>query len=436
MESQGIMTGMSIKYCFKHTVEQWLGEAGIFKYYLIPRARIRQFLNIRRIRRKEKVNIVFLVSSLSMWRFQRLYELLQQDPRIDVGIVVYPFPGPEESQKNDVDNLLRFFSDKGVPFLNLYGEPSPGKILKERKKPDILFYPQQYNYLYGNDLDGHYFDDTLICYIPYALVVFREAWLDRNRLNEVAWRIFYPSEERRQQALPVLYNKGRNIRITGDPVFDSFSALGCSAEAWKPQDKQKKRIIWAPHFSLQEANLLHRTSFQWLSAAMLSIANRHKEQIQFSFKPHPRLYKVLCEMPEWGPLRTEAYYRQWAEGENTQLDVGPYVDLFKESDAMIHDCGSFTAEYLFTKKPVLFTAKDLSAICVQLNQLGLDAIKAHYVCDSEQGVETFIEEVVLGGDDPLTSGRKTFYQKHLLPPQGQSVSENIYKEILSGLRWN
>lgn len=431
------MTGASDKYSFKRIVADWikqrLGESGIFKYYLIPRARIKQLRNIIRIRRARKVKIVFLVGSLSMWRFQRLYELLKQDARMELGIAVYPFPGSAESQKNDVNNLLRFFSDKGISVLNLFGESSPGRVLKERENPDIIFYPQPYNYLYGNDLDAQFFDDTLVCYIPYALLVIREAWVDRNRLNDVAWRIFYPTEERKRQALPALYNKGSNIRITGDPMFDSFSASGCSADAWKPQDKQKKRIIWAPHFSLQEADLLHRTSFQWLSAAMLSIANRYKERIQFSFKPHPRLYKALCEMPEWGLLRTEDYYRQWAEGENTQLDVGPYVDLFKESDAMIHDCGSFSVEYLFTKNPVLFTAKDLNAVCAQLNQLGLDAIKVHYACDSEQGVVNFIEDVVFGGSDPLKAEREAFYQKHLLPPQGRSVAENIYNEIITGL---
>ena len=35
-----------------------------------------------------------------------------------------------------------------------------------------------------------------------------------------------------------------------------------------------------------------------------------------------------------------------------------YVELFKSSDALIHDCGSFMAEYLVTNKPVLFLEKN------------------------------------------------------------------------------
>ena len=369
-----------------------------------------------------------------MWRFQLLYERLRKDTRFETVIVVYPFPGAPEVQDKDMAELLDFFSRKGIPVLNLHKRPNPGKCLREVVNPDLIFYSQQYNNLYGNDLDNKFFLDKLIAYIPYAMVVFQEAWLDRNTLNEIAWRMFFPSESMKQQAIKIQYNKGYNIRVTGDPMLDFFKSP-MEKTTWKKQVLTKKKIIWAPHFSLQKDSLLHHNSFSWLHNLMLEIADYYKDQLQFSFKPHPRLLKSLYEMPDWGKEKADAYFQAWDEGENTQLDTGLYIDLFKGSDAMIHDCGSFTAEYLLTGNPVLFTTKDFEAVFAQLNQMGQEAIQAHYISDSKTQIINFIEKIVLEGQDPLKEKRDAFYKKYLCLPSGKSVAENIYNEIVFGLGW-
>lgn len=411
---------------------RWIGEPRFFKYYLIPRARFRQFRNVRRIQRLGKAKIVFLVSSLPMWRFQQLYELLRHDIRFETIIAIYPFPGSEEVKKKDTKSLLEFFSKTGISVLDLSKEPAPGAALRKMINPDLIFYPQPYDYLYHNDLDSQFFSDKLLAYIPYAMVIFREPWLDRNTLNETAWRLFFPSETRKRQAENVQYNGGFNIRITGEPVVDLFRAP-INSSSWKEQAFFKKRIIWAPHFSIQENGFLHHNSFLWLYESMLEIAHRYKEKVQFSFKPHPRLLKFLYEMPEWGQEKADAYYQAWKEGENTQLDTGAYIDLFKESDAMIHDCGSFTAEYHFTRNPVLYTSSNIKAVYDSLNNLGKEALDAHYISDTVSGIDSFIEETVLGGNDPQKARREAFYQKYLCPPKGHPVSVNIYNEIIDGL---
>ena len=48
---------------------------------------------------------------------------------------------------------------------------------------------------------------------------------------------------------------------------------------------------------------------------------------------------------------------EWESLSNAQLETGKYVDLFMTSDAMIHDCGSFTIEYHYTLKPVMYLVK-------------------------------------------------------------------------------
>ena len=410
-------------------------EPAYFKFFLIPRARMKQTRCIREIRKEGKAKIVFIVSSLPMWRLQSLFNQLQDDVHFDVSIAIYPFNNwPCEQKARAMEELRDYFSQQGIQILDLSQKTFPGKSLREMKNPDLIFYPQPYNHLFWNDLDNQYFEDKLVCYIPYGMPVVRLPWIDKTLLHNTAWRVFLHSESRKQQAQSVLFNHGRNIRVTGEPISDLFK-LPAKNQVWKKQEQQKKRVIWAPHYSILSDDLLHQNSFLWLSDSMLKIAENYKDQIQFSFKPHPRLFLTLCELPDWGRKRAEAYYKAWREGENTQLDIGYYIDLFKDADAMIHDSSSFTAEFHYTKKPVLFTTKNADEVINTLNEFGKEALSAHYFADSEEKIVDFIEKTVLGGDDPKKPERESFYQKYLLPPNGQSVAENIYDEILSGLGW-
>lgn len=417
------------------TLADWLRrkiEPLQYRLFLIPRAVIMQQRRIRQIRKKGRAKVVFLVSSLPMWKFQPLFDILQKDSRFNVAIAMCPFPHSREKQNKDNKELLSFFSGKDINIINLFGEAKPGSVLREKMDPDIIFYPQPYLHLYWSDLDCQYFYDKLICYIPYAALTSREIWAYKTMLNDVAWRLFYPSELQKQEASEVLYNKGRNIRVTGEFIADLFRSPEMG-NAWKMQPSHKKKIIWAPHYSLQEGGLLHRNSFLWFHQMMLDLAEQYKDRIQFSFKPHPRLIESLYDMPEWGKAKADAYYQKWAEGENTQLDTGFYIDLFKESDAMLFDSSSFSVEYLFTDKPALFTARDLAPILNQLNVFGKEAICAHYIGQTKAEIIEFIERVVLGGEDPKRPDRAVFYQKYLHPPGNGIVADNIYNEIRSGL---
>lgn len=410
-----------------------LTEPVYYKFILIPRAKIRQYWRVRQIQKAGKARVVFLVCSLPMWRAQQVYRCLQEDSRFEVFVAIYPPCVWTDGQRSRAVSVLRaFFKKEQIQILDLSKEILPGKALRTALNPDLIFYPLPYNHLFWNDLDNQYFGDKLICHIPYGMPVVRTTWIDKSLLNNTAWRLFYHSEARKQQAQELLYNHGQNIRITGDPIFDLYKGSNYTT-VWKKQTRLKKRVIWAPHYSIQDTDWLHHNSFSWLYDTMLMLSEKYKDKIQFSFKPHPRLFSSLCELPEWGEERTEAYYQAWAKGENTQLDTGAYVDLFKESDAMIHDSSSFTAEYHFTGNPVLFTSKDINTLLDELNEFGRNALSAHYLCNSISGIIDFMENVVLGESDPKKIDRETFSKKFLCLPKGFSASENIYQEILIGL---
>lgn len=400
---------------------------------MLPKARLLRWVRIRRIRKSGKASVVFILSSLPMWRTRRVYETLAADSRFNVSVVLYPFSafGPEQG-KEAIVALRNFCSTSSIPFLDLSGYPSPGKAMKEQFDPDIIFYPQPYNRLFYNDLDSTFFSGRLLCYVPYYIHTFRDAWVYKSYLYNTAWRIFLMLDDHKEDAKEVLYNHASNVRIVGDPQADFFQDP-VSSDPWKLQETPKKRIIWAPHFSIAADAWLHRDSFTRMHLFMLELADRYRDQIQIAFKPHPKLLSALQENPDWGLERAENYYRKWESGSNTQLELGPYIDLFKSSDALIHDCGSFSVEYHFTGKPVLFCTQDIEKSYSNLNELGRQAVSAHYKGSSEADVEAFIKNTVLEGEDPMKPIRMAFRERYLTPKGEGSVAKNICNELNKSL---
>lgn len=410
-------------------------ESLLYRFYKLPQIYWRQRSCIQEIRQKGKAKVAFLLSSLPMWRAQRVYDLLASDSRFDVRPVLYPFPNYSEVQrKSNISELREYCEARALPFIDLSEESFPGTALREVFNPDIVFYPQPYNHLYNNDLDSTFFIGKLISYIPYSMHTCEEPWVFQNFLCNAAWRVFLQLDDHREEAAGVLYNKAKNVRVVGEPMADVF-AEPAQTDPWKIQSVPKKRIIWAPHFSIVDKGWLCRDSFTWMSSFMSDLAEKFQDQIQFAFKPHPRLRTELEKHPDWGPDKTRDFYNRWAEGSNTQLETGPYTDLFKTSDAMIHDCGSFSVEYHFTGKPVMFVSRDINAAMSNQNAMGKEGIRAHYSGSCEKDILSFVENVVLAENDSMKPKRIAFHERYLRPPGGRSVADNIYREILSGIKF-
>ena len=70
-----------------------------------------------------------------------------------------------------------------------------------------------------------------------------------------------------------------------------------------------------------------------------------------------------------------------------------YLALFKYSDALIHDCGSFTIEYLYMDNPVMFLTLD-EHHADNLNATAKKAYSLHYKGRSRIDIEEFVVSVI------------------------------------------
>ena len=405
-----------------------------WQYHAIERVHRRR---IEMVRQRGNARVVILAMSVPMWKYQHLYEALQDDSRFEVTIVISPSIDYDlEQQTRDVKALRQYFDSRHMPYVDfdLTGATAPFDI-RSQIDPDIIFYPQPYENLLVPQHDCLNFYDRLLCYYPYAFMTGRGKFSYDFHFHNLAWRLYYANQEIKHEAEVTAANKGRNVRVVGHPNGDDF-ALWSGSDPWRVMSdgRPRKRIIWAPHFSFNDKfGQLPRANFLWMAHFMLDLAQRYKEFIQIAFKPHPRLLTELYAHPEWGKAKTDDYYQMWDEMENTQLETGGYVDLFMSSDAMIHDSGSFVIEYFYTHKPVMFVSRDINHFLTGQTDLSREAFAQLYIGKDEREMMDFVDNVVLGGEDPMKSQRMGFYNRHLMPPNGKTVAQNTLDDLVHSL---
>lgn len=399
-----------------------------WKYRVIER----QHQNyIAQLRGRKQVNVVFTAINVSLWHYQKVYELMAADARFNASIVLTPCTSHENYEK-EMEGLRHYFDNLGIGYVDLEENGKPIDIKK--LNPDIIFYTQPYEYLLADNQDCRFYYDRLICYIPYAF------WTGAGKISynlhfhNLAWRLYYSNDMHLKDAQRTATNHGRNVRVTGYPDADLFLSANHD-DVWRTMGdgKQRKRLIWAPHYSIWEKAVFSpQSNFLWMADFMLAIAQEYKDRIQFAFKPHSALLTQLYKHPDWGKKRADDYYERWRTMANAQLETGDFIDLFMTSDAMIHDCGSFRVEYHYTKNPVMYMLRSEVNYTIQ-NDFGKKAQNLHYIGHNEADIRHFIDDIVLGGQDPMRPQREQFFHEYLLPPDGKSVAQNVLDDIVESL---
>lgn len=390
--------------------------------------------------RGEKINVAFYILETNKWKYEGIYRLLEKDARFNPYIVVVPYAAGAIIQDDFAPHMLqvyRYFKDRGYNVFLPYSEKDNRVLTRAdapELNPDILFHMNCWHE-YGRFVDFGYERnmDCLQAYVPYAWMISNRYIEHFNRdFHNKLWTIFYETPLHVKMAMDHAINKGVNAVASGYPLLDEFFfPKKTPVDVWKPQEKKKKRIIWAPHHHMLEKNRC--ANFLDICDVMVEMAKKYADQIQFVFKPHPELAKKLdTAIPGWNRERREAYYKLWETMPNTQVCLDEYVDLFLTSDAMIQDCGSFTAEYTCTYKPMLFLIAN-PGVVRDWNECGKAILENIYTSEKGAEIENFIKHVVIDGEDSMKEKRTAFIDRYLRPQNPQGASMAIYEYLLKKL---
>lgn len=389
---------------------------------------------LKKLQHTDKIKVVFLAIHKSVWKVDPVFKKMLNDSFFEPIVFVCPYT--QYGQKKMIEELedsYNFFSRKGYPVISGYREDDDDWTGLEELNPDLVFFTNPnditINKYYENAYKNH-----LSCYVPYYYLATNHA-SDISTYNSyfhnAMWKIFMPHQISLNKAKKAS-NKGKNCVLTGYPACESLLCDRPEAPAaWKEQLTRKKKIIWAPHHSIENANA-GLSNFLAYSDFFIFLSKKYESDIQWSFKPHPILKSKLYLHPDWGRKRTDEYYYYWASSRNTQLDDGEYSDLFLQSDAIIHDSSSFIVEYLFVKKPCLYLIKDESQLTL-INDFGLKALDAYRLAKAEEDIELFLNSVISGTCE-LKNAHLQFIADEINPLYGDRLpSDRILEAIKYGI---
>lgn len=380
-----------------------------------------------RLQGKETIDVAFFLTTPGMWKVDSLFSAMLKDPHYHPYVVIYPYSFYKGFSSEEVMQMLsrteQFISAKGYEYKIPY-DASRNRWLdpKNMYHPDIVFFTTPYKDFPHTYYVYHY-RNCLTCYVPYSFTTMNLVQANYNLIfHNLVGIHFLETEIHRQTAERVARNGGKNLVVSGYPGTEIFLRKDYQPkDVWKHQTHPKKKVIWAPHHSIDGGML--SSSFLIFCDIMLEIAQKYQDQIQIVFKPHQLLKFKLQQL--WGTERTKQYYDKWNGFENTQLEETSYIDYFFSSDAMIHDSGSFTTEYIFLNKPVMFLGVPDMDMESEFCPFGIESYRKHYHGSSKEDIERFIVDVVITENDTMFDAREQMINRYLLPPDGKFASEKI-----------
>lgn len=386
-------------------------------------------VSVQKIRQKEKIKIGFILYDSSMWCGDEIYNSFAQNERYEVTIFLCL---RKDKYKNgnvikDFWHGVEQFKTKGLNVVAI------SEFDANIPKQDVLIFLTPYLEVLP---DAFHFNkitaETLTVYVPYG---FNSSGLAIHNLPlmRCAWKIFFETKFDLQE-----YDKKCSVGMprgyySGYSKLDVFFKKKFPAFEWKRTIPNSKKIIWAPHWSINGG--IKYATFQWNYQFMYELARRYP-QISWVVKPHPNLIFSAVESGIFPDIDAfKAYLQKWNELPNAKVETGAYYqEIFATSDGMIQDCGSFIGEYQYTHKPMIFLTRDTQ----KFNELGNELMQVLYRVDGRDfnGILALIQKIFIDGKDEMFYARMKFFDAYCnyQKENGMLASEFIFKTISQELQ--
>jgi hypothetical protein len=387
--------------------------------------------------KKPPLKVMFVILHQSIWKMDAVFLKMRDDPLFEPIILIAPYIlYGEEHMIENMEETFNYFKIKDYPVVKSYDAESKTYLdIEKWIKPDLIFMSNPHQ-LTKSEYYENLYDNYVCYYIPYSHQISQADDNYHSQYNQpfhnAMHRIFSPHATAKKIHEDYSDKKGLNVNVVGYPIMEAFLDKSYQPkEVWKASEHKKIRIIWAPHHTIDTPYLPY-ANFLNCHAFFQELVSLFKDKVQWAFKPHPILKVKLMEHADWGEEKTKKYWEFWEKHENCQLEEGEYLDLFLSSDAMIHDSGSFLAEYLYVNKPVLYLASNEN-IRKYFNPFGVEAFEACAHAANEEEILSFIHSLLNKIDD-MKEQRLHFLEKNIFPYfSGDQPSDRILRFIKQDL---
>ena len=380
------------------------------------------------LKKKKRVNVILHMYGADLWKLDCVYNELLNSSKFEPYVLIAPMTNrPIDYIKKSLTECVSYCKIKKYNYLVGIDEKGETTGVKNNIIFDVILFTNPNNFT-SVDYKLRNNANSLSCYIPYSVRVDKlYQYSYNNSFVNSMWTHFLESDIHKSLAEKYSDVKGNNCVVTGHPQLDFFKS---QVNHYRPMKKSNKlHIVWAPHWTIPNIMNDKKAPLNWGTfdiyyEAFLSIASLFSNVLRFTLKPHPSLFYRMSNSDKYGQQFTENFKKKWQVLDNCTIHEGNYEDLFLDSDALIHDSGSFSVEYLQLDKPVayLYNPECGEKIVDRFNPYGEKAIEAHSLISSEEELLEFIHSII-AGIDKRKKDRKKFIRKYL--DSNKLASKNI-----------
>lgn len=396
--------------------------------HLSYRNKVEQLKN--KIKNKSTIRVCFSVVYDSVFPANNLYEKMIESDIFEPFILVIPDTlRGEENMFCQMDKTYKSLSSKYDNIFNSYDYEN-NTFIDYSDKIDILCPANPYDAMTYDLYSISYASskNILIFNINYSYL--GRTKYENNLINldstKFYWKIFAENTFSKEMYCKKLkYNKN-NICVSGYTKMDSLALISS-------ENRIRKKIIIAPHHTIINwENGLNIGTFLNYADFYLELPNLYPE-IDFVYRPHPILEINLKKDEIWGIEKTNDYISKMKSYKNLEYqEGGDYFDTFVNSDGLIHDCGSFLAEYFYTDHPQCYIAKDKETIEKEYLDFGKEMLENTYLALDKETIINFINDVIINNNDYMKESRLKFANEKIkinYPNSTQYILENIKEEF-------
>lgn len=381
-----------------------------------------------KIKKSQKIRVCFFVMFDSVFPTETLFKIMLTDPIFDPFIIVIPdISRGDNHLKLSFNNTYKSLSNKYKKVYKGYNIKL-NRVSRIIKKADIICFSSPYeNMSLKNYEIKHYINkNVLTFYVNYAYPLLKYTrtvtMLDSYSLF---WKVFVENKLNIEELKKYQHIKGKNAVVSGYCKMDDLYNQ-------KFKKRKRKAIIIAPHHTVTSWKLLKISNFLKYSTFFLKLPELYPE-IDFIFRPHPLLITQLKKSEIWGEEKTQEYFDKMESHPNVIYSKGGnYFDIFANSDGIIHDCGSFLAEYFFTEKPACYLLKNKKTIAKWFLPIGKKCLNFCYQAYQEKDIISFIEDIIIKDKDTKKEDRQKFVNSTLkvnYPNSSRYILNYIKKQI-------
>ncbi len=376
----------------------------------------------KRVHQGEKIQIVFLcLGNINCpWS---LANALNKDPLFDVKILLSGvWTNPRETIYAESLSFKKRFSNLYpdlefiLPLENAQADPY------DLSKCDILYIANPYAVFWPSEwqIPNLVAKNCLLIYANYGYLCTSYAYhvLKIEELSLV-WKIFVENEEIQSivESNSVL-TEARSV-VTGYVRTDNFSAI-------EKVKRERKKIVIATHSTSKvRPHGIEFASFPLFANALLHLPEKYPN-VDFVFRPHPLQWKYLVEDGSWTQEQVNDYIAKMQSYPNLvyQYPSDDFADSFVNSDGIIHDCASFTAEYLFTGNPACYLCDADKKYKMLFTPMGYECWEYHSHAYNERDLHDFVDTIIHGENASDREKRQDFVNRRLKINYGH-VGETI-----------